>query len=305
METRKSVLVVCLSPAFQKTMVFGQFHENEVNRSSEYFLMPSGKGVNVARILTQLHRPAEVLTQLGGSRVMEFLSLCETEHIRVTPIATESAIRTCTTVINQERSTSTELVEEAHRVEESANEKVWQGFLSLLPKHDALVITGTKAKGYGDELYPHMVEKAKQAGKLVILDLKGTDLKNCLQFGPDIVKPNLSELIRTVQPERIVLENEKTNGLLPEVETIAKDLYATYGTNLVVSRGKYSTWVFSHGLMSEIPNTDAPVVNTIGCGDALTAGMTHKLLDGQSLQEAVRFGMECALKNASSIRHGL
>ena len=57
--------------------------------------------------------------------------------------------------------------------------------------------------------------------------------------------------------------------------------------------------------LSAVPNKDVPVVNTIGCGDALTAGMMHSLLAGKSLSDAVRFGMDCALKNAQSIRLGL
>lgn len=305
MDDTKSILVVCLNPTFQKTMVFEQLHENEVNRTSDYFFSPSGKGVNVARILTQLHRPSVTLTNLGGNRKQEFIALCEEEHISLGYFFVDSPIRTCTTVINLEKSTSTELVEEPFPVPAEAGELAWNKFMELLPSHDALIITGTRAKGYGDDLYPRMAEAAKRAQKLVVLDLKGKDLMNSLRYRPDIAKPNLSELVATFESGHVVLENEDTQGLYDVVSNISANVYSTYGTKLVISRGKYATWVFDGYRLVELPNRDVPVVNTIGCGDALTAGLTHELLAGDSLLDAVRFGMECALKNARSVKHGL
>ncbi|NCB65721.1 MAG: carbohydrate kinase [Bacilli bacterium] len=301
----KSVLVVCLNPTFQKTMVFKQVHENEVNRTSEYFLTPSGKGVNVARILTQLHRPSVALTHLGGNRKQEFIDLCSDEQIELGYFNVDIPIRTCTTVIDRKNSTSTELVEEPCSVPLDAGDVAWNKFIEILPDHDAVVITGTRAKGYGDDLYPRMVSEAKKENKLVILDLKGADLMNSFPYHPDIAKPNLSELISTFDPGRVVLENEDTQDLYEAVSKIASDIFLTYGIKLVISRGKFSTWAFDGTRLIELPNRDVPVVNTIGCGDALTAGMTHKLLEGCSLAESVQFGMECAIKNSQSIKHGL
>ena len=71
------VLAVCLNPTFELTVVLDSFYENEVNRTANYFTLPSGKGVNVARVLTQLGTEAHVLTHLGGSRAGEFLDLCK------------------------------------------------------------------------------------------------------------------------------------------------------------------------------------------------------------------------------------
>ena len=71
----KSVLAVSLSPAFQRIMVFRDFHEDEVNRSSRNTLVVSGKGINVSRVLRDLGRRAVNLWQLGGCRVEEFVGL--------------------------------------------------------------------------------------------------------------------------------------------------------------------------------------------------------------------------------------
>ena len=36
------VLAVCLNPTFELTVVLDSFYENEVNRTANYFTLPSG-----------------------------------------------------------------------------------------------------------------------------------------------------------------------------------------------------------------------------------------------------------------------
>lgn len=306
MDKNKSALIVCLNPTFELTMEFENVFENEVNRTSKYFIFPSGKGVNVARVMTQLGFNAVAFTHLGGNRTNEFINLCEAEKIKLEYFMTNSPIRTCINIVNKNKTTSTELVQEPINIDDpAASKSAIDLFTSLIPKFDAVVITGTRVKGYTEDLYPQMVDIAKKQNKMVILDMKGKDLYNCLPYRPDIIKPNLSELIATFENGKLVLEHENSDAFFPKVESIAKELYEKYGTKSVISRGKFSLWMFDGKSLIEVPNKDVPVVNTIGCGDALTAGMTSRLLAGDDLEKAVRFGMACALQNAQSMHHGL
>jgi 1-phosphofructokinase/tagatose 6-phosphate kinase len=123
---------------------------------------------------------------------------------------------------------------------------------------------------------------------------------------PTIIKPNLSEFCQTFMPGKSVLENEDNEHLKDVVRPIVQDIYETYGVRTVITRGKFDTWVYDGSSLVVIPNKKGlPVVNTIGCGDALTAGLTHALLKGEVLPQAVAFGMECAMKKATHIRNGL
>ncbi|HAP56468.1 MAG TPA: carbohydrate kinase, partial [Sphaerochaeta sp.] len=62
------VLTVCLNPTFQNTLRFASFKIGEVNRASEHYLDASGKGMNTARIVSQLGEQSMLLTHLGGPR---------------------------------------------------------------------------------------------------------------------------------------------------------------------------------------------------------------------------------------------
>ena len=291
------VLTVCLSPTFQKTLVFNDFCEDEVNRSSEYTLSVAGKGINVSRALIRLGTESEHLTHLGGPRVEEFLSYCSSYSIPVLYAHSASPIRTCVTIINKAKGTSTELVEESKPVQGSTEEELLSIYSREISRFDAVTVSGNKAAGYSDRLYPGLVRIAKENGKLVILDVRGKDLINSLPSGPDVIKPNLAEFAATFTGIRL-LESDENGDLKATVEEIAAGLFSKHGTKTVISRGKYDTWVYDGTGLRIVPAIEAPVVNTVGCGDTLTGAMTHALLEGKPLAEAVAFGMRIATERA-------
>lgn len=302
----EKVLTVCLSPAFQNTYVMEDFCENEVNRATgKMNIEASGKGINVIRVLSQLGRRATCLMQVGGLRANEFLSICQKESLEVDPVFCDSDVRCCTTVINSKSGTSTELVENAHSVSDQTDKAVRERFLSLIEGCHALVISGTKAAGFGPDIYPWMVKKAKEKGLLVVVDIKGKELINCLEYGPDIVKPNLSEFVSTFFEGLTVAENEDSENLKDSIMKKAAELYSSYKVKTVLSRGKFDTWAFDGKNPVTVPAIEAKVVNTIGCGDSMTAGLVDALLDNKPFSEAIHFGMQCATKRATHLHQGL
>ena len=62
------ILTVCLNPTFQSTMLFDSFTVGEVNRCKKHYLHTAGKGMNTARIVSQLGKASALLTHLGGPR---------------------------------------------------------------------------------------------------------------------------------------------------------------------------------------------------------------------------------------------
>ena len=91
-----------------------------------------------------------------------------------------------------------------------------------------------------------------------------------------------------------------------EVERMLREIYRKYGTASIITRGKYDTWCFDGNEFSTVSNRVLlPVVNTIGCGDTLTASVTHALLEGMALKDAVQFGMDNAARKAAHLEQGL
>jgi len=298
-----SFLAVCMNPTLQKTLVFPELVRDSVNRTGEYRLDVSGKGVNVCRVLTQLGKEACHLTQLGGTLRPLFLELCERDGLRIEWVESSSPIRFCYTLIDKVQKTVTELVEESEKVDESTEELLFETFSKLIPAYSALIISGTKAKGFSDNLIPEMVQTARTRGCRIILDVRGQDLLKSLPFGPDLVKPNLFEFISTFAPELLSEKNAET--VKKEVGKVWAKLYEKYPCALVLTRGAEPLWYAENGELAEYAFKSVEPLNTTGSGDAFSAGLAAALEEGADLADAVAEGVRCGALNAAQLKPGV
>ncbi len=295
-----NVLTVCLNPTFQHTLRFSNFRLGEVNRANEHYLDASGKGMNTARIVSQLGHRSRLLTHLGGPRVEEMLSLCKKDSVEILWADSHSEIRTCTTILADGK--ATELVEEPYAVDSSTEQPIRELFSKAIATSDALIICGTRAPGYSPNLYADFVKEAKERNLFVLLDLKGEDLKRCLPFSVDVIKPNLSEAAQTFL-DLSVGEQDDTSALEDAIRPVLEQIWRTHHTTTVLSRGSNEVWVQSSTFFS-VPIEHIKAVNTIGCGDSLGAALTVALYTGTNLQQAVQYATKIATKNAKTVRPG-
>lgn len=300
----KNVLAICLNPVLQKTIFLEHFWENEVNRSREHYLHVAGKGMNTARVLGQLGIDAVHLTHAGGSRLKEFLDLVQTDDISIEYVDSQSEIRSCYTLINRENHSVTEIVEEAQPVAEGTEKKAMDLFDRLLPQFSCVTISGTVAAGYSDAIIPKMVKKAKAAEKMVVLDIKGDDLLNSLEYGPDFIKPNFKEFAGTLFPDKDFKEHADDEEALQAVKNKMIELWKKGGITSILTRGIKPILFCSEGKIEEAETGFVTPINTIGSGDSFTAGLTAALLEGKSLMESIHSGQKCGRLNALQIQPG-
>lgn len=307
--SRESFLTVCLNPTLQKTLSYKRLRVDQVNRTATHSLDASGKGVNVARVLVQLGRDALHLTHAGGALAGLFSSLCARDGVPLATAPSGSEIRFCTTAIDEEALTVTELVEEAEPVEAGTEARVLSLFSERVGDFGTLVISGTKAAGYSDAVVPAMTRIAKERGLRVILDLRGADLLGSLPFGPDLIKPNLFELLSTYRPELASAlvdgGDAESLGLEAQVRELSAELVERHGCAVVITRGASSVWFRDGARFDEVPIAAVPPVNTTGSGDAFTAGLAAALADGAAIREAVIEGGRCGALNAALLRPGV
>jgi fructose-1-phosphate kinase PfkB-like protein len=296
-----------MNPTIQRTLRFGQLTIDTVNRTADYRMDASGKGVNVTRVLTQLGKKCVHLTHLGGPLRPIFLQLCTADSLSLEWVESGSPIRFCYTLINDADHTVTELVEEAEKVGEGTEERLMRAYAGMLPLFSTVIISGAKAAGYSDALVPGFVKKAKEKGLSVILDVRGKDLTGSLEYGADIIKPNLYEFVQTFAPE-LILGNRIAAGegtVREQVKKAALDLGEKYGSRIVLTRGIQPVWAFDGDGFHEYAIETVKPVNTTGSGDAFTAGLASGLSDGASFAEAIAWGAHCGLLNAGLLKGGV
>lgn len=294
------LLTVCLNPTFQITMVHPSLLIGEVNRAGEHYLDLAGKGMNTARILSQLGHTSIHLTHLGGEKKHEFIRMTEKDRVELLWADSHSEIRTCITILNDGR--TTELVQEPEPVRSGTEEPIGKLFSAALETVDGVIISGTRAGGYSQGLYPLFVKEAKEKGIFVLLDLKGDDLKNSLIHQPDVIKPNMSEFVQTFF-NRTILEQEMNPSLESDVLDMMKEIHDRYGTITYLSRGKEESWIQGEAFHTVKPRP-VKAVNTIGCGDTLSAVLAVELMDHGDLLRAAERATYWAGVNARHVRPG-
>ncbi len=294
---KKMILTVCLNPTLQKTIVLNDLAEGEVNRSKEYYFDASGKGINVSRVLSQLGEKVIHLTWLGGRLKNIFLDESGKDNFILKYASSDSDIRFSYTLLNAVKHSTTEIVEEGEKIDADIEKKISRLFRKCIKKSDAVVISGTKAPGFSDDLYPGLVKIAKSFKKTIVLDFRGKDLLNSLKYRPDFIKINLQEFLQTFFNGRKPKESSIKSKLL--------ELYEEYGITTILTDGSKNI-IYNDGSMLKnySPRRIRPV-NTTGSGDAFCAGFISGFLKAGSVPEGVRLGEECGRKNAVNVRPGI
>src|SRR5882724_11878569 len=189
------ILVVGLSPAWQRTLVFEEIVPGKVNRAARVGESASGKGVNVARVASILGADVKLLTVAGGKRGQLLKAQLKRQGLnaRVVPVTSETRI--CQTLLAGV--TTTELVEEAGPLTSAEVREVLRAFTLDVRKADLVVLTGTVPKGCGNDFYARLVDESARRGVRALIDAQKAQLRNALKRQPFLVRINRDELAAT------------------------------------------------------------------------------------------------------------
>ena len=231
----------------------------------------------------------------GGERGNELVEILQALGADADFVRLGIATRQCVTVIDRGTGMTTELVEESAPVPDDCYGKLRGMVVRRLPHCRALVLSGTITPGGPVQFYRECVELANKAGCLAIVDAKGAPLKEALKASPGLVKPNRAELAATVGTE------------LPDeiaVMDAMRRLHKRGARRVVVTDGNGPVLAFDGQQFWRIRPPKIEAVNPIGSGDAFTAGLVWRLVDGDDLGEACRWGAAAGSANALSLMPG-
>ncbi len=286
------ILTAGLSPAWQQILVFHEVTTGEVNRAMDAHWCASGKVLNVAGAIHSLGEEVDTVCPVGGPAGDAIRAEFNADRIPATWIDTASATRICTTIIEQATGRVTEFVENARAItadELSEFEFVYQ---QAAGSAQIAVLTGSlpEIEGHGKP-----VERYRRLLKVTvpsILDVRGPELLAALPERPLLVKPNREELAATCGRS---LGNELT------VLAAMKELNELGAQWVLVTSGSGDVLLTSASAEWRLVPFSVDVVNPIGCGDCLAAGIAVAVSEGVEMVDAARFGMAAAAQNASQL----
>ena len=289
------ILVVGLSPAWQRTLQFESLIPGKVNRAKHICETASGKGVNVARVASILGAKTRLLTVAGGHRG-ELLENSLREHgIGTRIIHVESETRICQTLLAL--NATTELVEEAGPLSAAEVKDVMRAFAAEVQRADLVVLTGTVPNGCGNDFYARLMDESRRHRVRVLIDAQAAQLRNALRRRPFLARVNRDELMVATR-----VECDGRPGVVRALDKLMR-----HGPQwAIISDGAKSVYVGERP-GKRILTLNPPHVranNSIGSGDAMMAGIATGLLRGRPMLNAVRLGIVCGAANAMTLEPG-
>lgn len=281
--------VLCPNPAIDKLYAIDGFAAGEDYPGQRPAVRFGGKGVNVARVLSQLGESVHLYAFMGEESETGFRREME-KRCACTFVTTQGACRTTVNIIDRANRRETVITEAGPTV---ADEHV-QAMMCALEKNvqpdDVVTCSGSIIAGAPQDLYARVSRLCSKKGARCALDTNAKTLPASLADAAYALgKPNERELCA-------LLGRQRTQT--PEtLAAYARKLMPPYGALLVSMGAEGGVWAEKEtAYLARVP--DVKVVSTVGSGDASLAGALRAMSLGLGGEDALRLSMACGAANA-------
>ncbi len=288
------ILTVTLNAAIDRTVAVPNFHLGHRHRAVESRTVAGGKGINVARALKLLGRPALATGFAGGPTGTRLLEQLREESVLTdfTRIAAETRINLA--VIDPTSGEQTEINERGPAVSAEEVEAFVSRLGYLADGAKLCVLAGSLPPGTGEDLYARLVKDLGERGVPVVLDAEGEAMLAGVRAGASIVTPNEREAEELVGQE-FADRDDLVHGLSELVRLGAEEAAITRPDGCVAAVGEGAERRFL-----EVRTEPLDPVSTVGSGDAFLAGYVAARYDGRPTDECLAYGVACG---AESTQH--
>ncbi len=286
------ITCVGLSISFDKIIFLPELELDNCNRSDKVSGNLGGKAVNVASVIKQIGCDPVIVGVVGGRSEEDVKKSLEEKGLAY-QLVLQKDVETRIDYIIAEQKTgrSTMITGPNFQISGGALSEIKEKVMGLAAGSSIMVFTGALPDGVPKSFFAELVLMAKEAGCITIIDSGAQELKGSLPARPDFVKPNMQELSQIV-------------GHMPEspdeIIAAARSLLDGGAKNAVISMGaEGAVMVFKEKVLT----ARAPKIagrNTIGCGDAMVAGLASRLSDGCPADEAFAYSVAVGAAAAMS-----
>lgn len=284
-----TIHVLCLNPAVDKLFEIDGFAAGEDYPGQRPVARVGGKGVNVARVLSQLGENVHLYAFLGETggegfrREMEPRCACSF-------ITVPGACRTTVNIIDRVNRRETVITEAGPVVSSQDIAVLMKRLDENIAPGDIVVCSGSVIAGAPADIYAQISRLCTEKGARCALDCNAKTLPASLDGARYALgKPNERELCallgetRTQRPE--------------EIARLARRLMPPYDALLVSMGAQGGVWIDAQGVhRARVPEVD--IRSTVGSGDASFAGAISAMARGLGGEDALQLAMACGAANA-------
>jgi 6-phosphofructokinase 2 len=279
-----AIITVTLNPAIDKLTSAPVLIPEKKLRCSEPLFEPGGGGVNVARAIKKLGGNALAIYLAGGHTGHFFNQLLRDEHVEM--LVTETHAYTRENLIVMETASNQQY--RFGMPGPQIREPEWQDCLNNIEIQtgvEYIVASGSLPPGVPTDIYARIAWIAKKKKARLIVDTSGDALKQAVQEGVYLVKPNLGELSSLAGKEALHIES---------IDDVAMEIISTGKCEvIVISMGSTGAMLVTKDIALQIVPPTVKRKSTVGAGDSMVAGIVMSLEAKKSLLEAVQYGVAC------------
>lgn len=282
---------LCLNPAVDKLYAIDGFTPGETYSALTPERFAGGKGVNLARVLSQLGADVclyAFLGETGGELIRrEMEARCACEFIPV-----PGACRVTVNVVDARAGAETVLTERGPEIGEAHVASLLSLLRSRVCPGDIVCCSGSLPGGAPGDLYARIARLCASLGADCALDCSAALLGPSLQGARYALgKPNAAELCdhlrvpRAHDPRDIA---ELAGRLFPPFSALLVSLGASGGVFARPDRP---------ALYARVPRLSG--ASSVGSGDASFAGLVYARELGLNARQTLRLAMACGAANAA------
>lgn len=291
------ILTVTLNPAIDKILILDAFEVHKLHRlqTNEISLAHAGgKGVNIAQTLIKLGDEV-IASGFAGGHAGHLLC----DHIRKAGITTnfiftQGITRTNISILDKQNKTLTEINDLGPEISPDDVQFFLENYERLLNRVELVVIAGSIPYGVSDDVFRHLIGKAYEHNKKVIVHTSPRHTEVLMESHPFLINPDM-----------------RSNHILFEKTVDGIDQFLEAGDKILSRCDTCEFVIFTHRLENVVaitPNqayilrpVDMQIVNMLGYGDAYLAGFIHAYLEGKTIPEVLRYASAAGLTDVESL----
>jgi tagatose 6-phosphate kinase len=294
-----AILIAGANLSLDRTITLDDIEIGRVHRTTEVDIRGGGKGVNVARALRCVGVESHIVGYSGGIVGRAIVELIRTEGLSVTPVDVSGEARSCLTVLAR-RAETTVFNEPGPSIGEPDFARLEDQVDKHLEAARVFVCSGSWPPGSLPDSAARLIARATEHGCITVCDTSGTFLVQALGEEPDVIKPNVAEARAALGADAAEMI-DAGHGTLEQAAEAAAALLERGPRAVIVTAGSAGAVLARNGEVDVYPALSVDVVNPVGAGDALVAGVAAALADGEDLTAALPRGIAMSAASCETV----
>lgn len=274
------ITTLTLNPSLDYIVTVDHFKVGATNRTSDDFILPGGKGINVSIVLKNLGFENQAYGFLAGFTGKALESMLEEAGVNADFLWVKEGDTRINVKLRSDE--ETEINGRGPKITEEDIQKLMEK-LEDLKEGDTLIISGAIPASLPQTLYRNIMEHLEGRGIRIVVDATKELLLNVLELHPFLIKPNQHEIEEMFHVELKSLD---------DIETYARKLQELGARNVLVSMGGDGALLIDeNGKRHYAPAPKGKLKNSVGAGDSMVAGFMSGYFNHQDYDEAFKWGV--------------